>query len=360
VQEVSIDEIINYKILPYNIYSELGEKIFNAGEVLTPGKLIQLRNSSGLYKEETIKTKTPKKELQAKPETRTFQIEKTEELDKHIHVTQKLEKSLEIKVLPERLTLNSIDTSDYDGPVNKIAKINPDMQIKLTVFYNKMIEMIAQKAPIKDISNMVTILQNSITDGILFEQKDIYFCSQLKLLGGYNKCHSLNTAILSGALAKKMNMNEGNISDIVFAGLLHDIGKIRIPQELLDKKNFTHEEQKIKESHTKIGYKIIKEEMDFPEKIARVALEHHENNDGSGYPQGKSGDLISKFSKIVNVCNYFDNVSSNRTGQTVKNIKDAMHIILEAGSKRFAAEELYTFVHMFNYNDTISFEEMEL
>ena len=112
--------------------------------------------------------------------------------------------------------------------------------------------------------------------------------------------------------------------------------------------------------HTNIGYKMLSQEMKMPENIALIALEHHENNDGSGYPMGKSGDLISKESKIVHVCNYFDNLSFNRTPYLVKNSKDAVRTMLKLGTKFFMPEALYTFINMFSYNDTENFEDMVL
>jgi len=161
-------------------------------------------------------------------------------------------------------------------------------------------------------------------------------------------------------VAKKMDLPENTIYDIVLAGLLHDIGKNKLPPGLLTKTNLSNQEQKVLQDHTKIGYRIIKVEMDLPENIAKVALNHHEHNDGSGYPAGNSGDKINIESQIVNVCNYFDNLTSNRTQYQIRNTKEALRVMLRLGTQTFSAKSLYTFVHMFSYNDTINFEEMIL
>lgn len=75
--------------------------------------------------------------------------------------------------------------------------------------------------------------------------------------------------------------------------------------------------------------------MELPENIAKVALEHHETTDASGYPMGKSGDSLSNESRLVAVCNYFDNITSNRTHHKVKNTKEALRVMLEIGTKTF-------------------------
>ena len=75
---------------------------------------------------------------------------------------------------------------------------------------------------------------------------------------------------------------------------------------------------------------------------------------------GKSGDLIAKESQVISICNSFDNLSFNRTPHLVKNSKDAIRALLEMGTKSFMPEALYTFIHMFSYNDTMNFEDMIL
>lgn len=360
---VSTEELINNKILPYNIYSEFGEKLFSAGEVLTPGKLLQLRHMNLLYRDDEVQEivtidasqSLEKPTTQPKPQSSGQSVQNS----KPDIIVEKFDMHPSNRIHKNKLSVDDIDILSYKGPINKKAKIDPQTQIKIKAFYAKILDMMEEKPPL-EMLGMFANVRDKIVQDIIFETNDVSFCSQLKLLGEYSKCHALNTAILSGAVAKKMDLKESVIFDIVLAGLLHDIGKTKIPQELLNKTNLTHQEQKIIQNHTKIGYKIIKTEMDLPETIAKVALDHHENNDGSGFPAGKSGEWINVESQIVNVCNYFDNVTSNRTHHKIKNTKEALRVMLELGTKRFSAEALYTFVHMFSYNDTTNFEEMVL
>lgn len=364
MKTVSTEELINHKILPYNIYSEFGEKVFAAGEMLTPGKLLQLRHMNVLYRDEDAQiVQESKGEFEAyNPSTEKSKTQPELQKPTIIEGSKVTVESFDMKpstISRNKLSVDDIDIMSYKGPINKKAKIDPQTQIKIKAFYNNILEMMDERPPM-EMLGMFANVRDKIVQDIICGNNDVFLSSQLKLLGEYGKCHALNTAILSGAVAKKMELSENSINEIVLAALLHDIGKTRIPQELFTKASLTNQEQKMIQDHTKIGYNLMKKEMNLPENMAKVALDHHESNDGSGYPAGKSGEWISVESQIVNVCNYFDNLTSNRTQYQVKNTKEALRVMLGMGTKRFSAEALYTFVHMFSYNDTVNFEEMIL
>lgn len=357
---ISAEELINHKILPYNIYSEFGEKLFAAGEVLTPGKILQLKHMSTLYRDEEVQVFAPEEEKQEKQEKQEVQVEKVDPVttEKPKTVVEKFDMKPS-SIVRNKFSVDDMDISNYRGPINKKAKIDAQTQIKIKAFYNQILEMLEDKPPL-EMLGMFANVRDKIVQDIISDTGQIFLSSQLKLLGEYNKCHALNTAILGGALAKKMELNENLIYDVVLAGLIHDIGKSKISPELLTKVAPSYSEQKILQDHTRIGYKIIKEDMGLSENIAKVALDHHENNDGTGYPSGKSGERINPETQIIHVCNFFDNLTSCRTSYQVKNTKEALRVMLSLGTRHFAAKPLYTFIHMFSYNDTTNFEEMIL
>ncbi len=376
---ISAEELINNKILPFNIYSEFGEKLFAAGEVLTPGKLLQLRHINTLYRDDESQViESAEVAVVEKPVVAVEQDVIQEEILQEEKIEEPVEKSPKSELIVEKndmiiesfdmkpstilrnkLSVDDIDIMNYRGPINKKSKIEPQTQLKIKAFYSKVLEMMDEKRPM-EMLGMFANIRDKIIQDIISEPNEIVLSSQLKLLGEYNKCHALNTAILSGILAKKMNVSENVLHDIVLGGLLHDIGKSKLPTELLVKTSLTTQEQKNLQEHTKIGYRIIRVEMKLPENIAKVALDHHEFNDGSGYPVGKSVDKINQETQIVCVCNYFDNLTSNRTHHKIKNTKEAIRVMLEHGTQKFSADALYTFVNMFSYNDTVNFEEMIL
>ncbi len=171
------------------------------------------------------------------------------------------------------------------------------------------------------------------------------------MYGDYSYSHGINVAMLSTVLADKLKVGQNLIQEITLAAMLHDIGKFKLPKQVLDKSAPSPAETKLIQLHPRLGYKIIKDELNLSENIAKVALQHHERGDGSGYPYGLSGDRIAFESHIVMVCNIYDDLTSGKSPIKVRNSKEAIKILLEIGSKWFRTDVLYTFVHMTNYND---------
>ena len=98
--------------------------------------------------------------------------------------------------------------------------------------------------------------------------------------------HAINVSILSTAIGITMELEEETISDLALGSLLHDIGKTKIPKEILDKPGkLTPEEFMVMINHSEFGYKILTD-AGVPEYIAKAALEHHERANGGGYPRG--------------------------------------------------------------------------
>ncbi|MDF2596184.1 MAG: hypothetical protein K0R69_2525 [Clostridia bacterium] len=124
--------------------------------------------------------------------------------------------------------------------------------------------------------------------------------------------HSIGVAIITLLLCKKLNLNIDLTKDIVIGALLHDVGKILIPKEVLEKKEKLNEkEQELIWEHPKMGYNIIKDNSNISAVTKVVVLCHHEREDGSGYPLGKGSELHIG-AKIVACCDVFNALTSSR------------------------------------------------
>lgn len=129
----------------------------------------------------------------------------------------------------------------------------------------------------------------------------------------YLKGHSKRVAEYSREVAGRMGMSEDDCQAVYFAGLLHDIGKIGIPNSILDKQQkLTDEEYDVIKRHCSLGSEILKSMSAVPE-LAQVARWHHERYDGSGYPDGLKGEEIPIFARIISVCDTYDAMSSERS-----------------------------------------------
>ncbi len=325
---VSNKELSSYKVLPFDLYTENKNKILEAGEVLTPGKLIMLKNYVKIYTEEyaneDFKEGASESKIAAPSQVLNFSYE-------------------------------SIDATDFETVINGDAYVKTEIQVRIKYFYKRILDLLMQgyyEEGLLKLNSLIGVLKTEVFKKVTKSGKG----SKVRFLGEYEICHPLNVAVISGLIAKKLDYSARSIDHVVLAALLHDIGKLKI--KLSDSEAMlTMNEDEVKD-HTIIGYKMIKEEFKLPDEIAKAALEHHENNDGSGYPQGLSSDYISEFSQIVNVANYYDNLAFNRTHALVVNNKEALRAMLEVGTRKFAAKILYSFIHMFNYDDSRSFNDM--
>jgi putative nucleotidyltransferase with HDIG domain len=128
----------------------------------------------------------------------------------------------------------------------------------------------------------------------------------------YTAGHQHRVAQLAGAIGTEMGLAQEEVGVLGLAGLLHDIGKIVVPAEILSKPGkLTDLELGIIKTHSQIGYEILKE-IDFPWQIATIVLQHHELLDGSGYPQGlREADILPE-AKILAVADVMEAISSHR------------------------------------------------
>jgi putative nucleotidyltransferase with HDIG domain len=125
--------------------------------------------------------------------------------------------------------------------------------------------------------------------------------------------HSVNVSVISFMLAKWMGYDDEKLDKLVQAALLHDIGKLKVPQEILHKPGkLTDEEFVIMKKHAAYTYSILKEFKDLDPEILNGAAFHHEKLDGSGYPLGLKADRIPEFAKIIAVADIFDAMTSDR------------------------------------------------
>ena len=330
MQLISVDELVNHKILPFDLYNEKGKVIFSAGEILTPGKILQLKYIPMLYIED------PEEEI------KDIDNEMLEVLDE-----EEAEELSEKEQEPEKPKQTSAEKA-YIKETKKNV-IPHEFKVKVSDQYKDIMDNFIEEGA--GDPTLCIEVRDSIIEEIIPEVNKVLYRSQLKVYGDYYYAHGVNVAMLSSVLAHKMKLPNQAVKDITLAAMLHDVGKIRIPEQILRKNTHIGNEIKLIQLHPRLGYHIIKNELKLSDKIAQVALQHHEKADGSGYPFGISGNFISIEAHIVSICNIYDQLTSGKGEIKVKNTKEAIKYILDLGTKCFKSDVLYTFVHMTNYND---------
>jgi HD-GYP domain-containing protein (c-di-GMP phosphodiesterase class II) len=136
---------------------------------------------------------------------------------------------------------------------------------------------------------------------------------ELQELDDYTYQHNVAVGVLSTLIGKWLEYDEDALALLSVAASLHDIGKVKIPGEILNKPGkLTSEEFSLMKLHAQYGYDILKQSDGVSERVAKVALQHHEREDGSGYPYGLKGKAVDPMSKIVAVADVFHAMTSKR------------------------------------------------
>ena len=183
---------------------------------------------------------------------------------------------------------------------------------------------------IKEIFNQVrngnhvplTDIKDNIVPSVQIIAKDpnvFNLLLQLQNSNEYTYHHNIAVSVIATMLGEWMRLSSDEISLLTVGALLHDIGKTKIPTEILDKPGKLNEEEfSIIKNHTIYGYELIKNTVGASPRIALIALQHHEREDGKGYPSGVKESAIEYLSKIVAIADVFHAMASDRVYHKAK------------------------------------------
>lgn len=314
--KVNIKDLESKKVLEFDLYNERGRMICPGGTDLTPGKILQL--------------------------THIKLFRKVNDSVVEINVEEPISEP-DIIVVTENVEVQK-------PPLGFDSKIDEDVRHEILISTREFLNDIQSgKTPDRAICEVVSdTLVKEVTDKI----EEVDYLGQLRMFDEYTYSHNVNVSALSVALGMKIGIKKDKIKDLALSTLLHDIGKMRIPKEILNKPGkLTDKEFEIIKLHTILGFKIITEELKLPFEIARVALEHQERFSGMGYPKRIKGDEIGQFSQICAIADVYDALCSSRVYKPAKTSQEAIKIMLGEGSKSFNPGLLYKFIHLCNYSD---------
>jgi len=170
---------------------------------------------------------------------------------------------------------------------------------------------------------------------------------QLKEFDEYTTTHSLNVSVLTMALAESLGLATQDVRTFGIAGLLHDLGKVNVPQDILNKPGkLTDEERMVMQQHPVAGARLIIESGRRLDLAAAVAHEHHIMINGHGYPKRHYDRDCHKASKIVHVCDVFDALRTRRPYRDSWESERALAYIEERAGTEFEPEAATAFVAM--------------
>ncbi len=135
----------------------------------------------------------------------------------------------------------------------------------------------------------------------------------LRTYQDYVYAHSVNVAIIAVLIALNLDYNEAKLDDLALGALLHDVGMLAVPNEIIMKMgNLTPEEAAAVQEHAQQGFEIVRKRREISTPAAHVAFQHHERFDGTGYPRRLKGDAIHEYARIVAVADIFDALIADR------------------------------------------------
>lgn len=200
---------------------------------------------------------------------------------------------------------------------------------------------------------------DACVDSLLRNDDALLWLTKIKHKDDYTAEHSLNVSILAAAFARHLGMLEGEIRSLGLCGLLHDVGKVKIPDEILKKPgSLSADEYEAMKAHCNYGRDIL---MSLPKVVhatVDVAYNHHERLDGQGYPRGLKAEQIPYWAKLVSVVDAYDAITSARVYDRARSSMEALEIIYRGRGSQFDAELADEFIRMIGIYPPGSIVEM--
>lgn len=191
------------------------------------------------------------------------------------------------------------------------------------------------KAKYKHIERLGSIV-NSIVDEMIFKRNVLVNLVDIKNMDNYTYEHSVNVIILSLIIGMGLNMGKIKLFNLAMGAMLHDIGKIFVPKEILLKNGkLTNEEFATIKEHPIKGYEYLKDNIDVTALSRIIILQHHEKVDGTGYPEGIKSNKIHEFAKIVAIADVYDALTSDRPYRRAMSPNEAIEYFMGSADRHF-------------------------
>ena len=201
-----------------------------------------------------------------------------------------------------------------DGTDIIFEPIREESRIKAALLFKTMFNQFMKNEAI-DVNKLKDTIKD-ILDYILGERCILNTITRMRAYDSYTFNHSVDVCVLSLSIGSVMGLNRNELAVLGIGALLHDIGKIYTDYCILNKpiRLETEEYEKVK-THARDGYELLRRRFNMSFLIPHMAFQHHEREDGSGYPRGLTGKRIHYFSKIIAVADVFDAMTSYRVYQ---------------------------------------------
>lgn len=255
------------------------------------------------------------------------------------------------------VNINRISSLGYQG-IYIVDEISKDIEIQSVIddtlrqktisAVKHIFDSIDQKDDMAQVDaniNQTKMLVENIIDEMMENKHLIINMVDLKMFDDYTYYHSVNVAVLSIIIGISLNLNRKEIYNLGLGALLHDIGKVFVPKDILNKKGkLTDKEMTEVQGHSEKGYQYLREKWDIPLKSYMAVLYHHEKYDGTGYPKGRKRTGIHLFGRIIAIADVYDALISDRPYRKAILPSDAIEYVMGGSGVLFDPELVNIFV----------------
>lgn len=262
----------------------------------------------------------------------TDDINAVQQQCEHVYIDVARQKKIDITHYQARNTPFSKGWLEKSNPPKKKSSFSEEFAYSESVYHHtssivkSFMEDIAFGRPVN-----VEIAKKAVSEcveSIMKSPDALMWLSQLKNADEYTSQHSMNVCIFSITLGRRLGLSVAELEDIGLCGLMHDIGKMKIPQTVLSKQGrFEPEELSLMRSHATEGWKLLMASNDIPGCVIDAAYGHHERLDGKGYPRGLTENQIHPYTRIVTITDMYDAITSDRVYKKSRTHLEAINIM---------------------------------
>ena len=195
-----------------------------------------------------------------------------------------------------------------------------------------------------DIQSVKTTISECVKN-IIHNPDALLWMSKMRKKDEYTSEHCFNVGLLSMTFGRHLGADEEELNTLGLCGILHDVGKMRIPNEILNKEGkLTGDEFKLMKDHSKFGRDILMSDKRIHHSAVDVAYSHHESLDGSGYPRQLKASGISDITRIVTICDVYDAITSDRVYKKGQSSLEAMKVLYQNRETKFDSRLVTEFI----------------
>jgi HD-GYP domain-containing protein (c-di-GMP phosphodiesterase class II) len=197
-----------------------------------------------------------------------------------------------------------------------------------------------------DIKDFSTIA-NAVVDEVCANSNLLIHLTDIRAYDDYTFIHSVNVAILAVFTGIGLGYGKTKLKELALGGLLHDVGKMFVPKEILNKPaRLTKDEMEVMKGHSLFGFELLRKNPEISLIVAHMAFQHHERPNGSGYPRGLQGEEIHEYANIIAIADVYDALISDRPYRRGILPHEAYEVLLELTRTQLDIKFLKIF---FNY-----------